>query len=178
MSRVILHDIAVCKKSDLRTGVYLVIFHANRVPPHIGMFSSGRYYSLTATESQIGINIDSIWRTITSKEIETLFVQINSSPSESLLTSIYSSYKTARAYQFTCLRPIKDFFHIHHGMSMDNVQFIFDLIPALRSANLVEKTYHLNLKFPVYENFFELLQYDMVDVYQRIEELQNESTHV
>ena len=178
MSRVMLHDIDACEKSDLRTGVYLVIFHVNRVPPHIGMFACGRYYSLTATESQVGVNIDSIWRTITSKEIETLFVQINSSPSKEVLDSIYSSYKNASAHQFTCLRPIKDFFHIHHGMSMDNVQFIFNLIPALRSASLIEKTYHLNLKFPSYENFFELLQYDMVDVYQRIEELQNESIHV
>jgi hypothetical protein len=141
------------------------------------MFARGRFYSLTATESQIGINIDPIWRTINSKAIETLFVKIESTPEKEVLDSIYSSYKNAVAHQFTCLRPIKDFFQIYHGMRLDNVQFIFDLIPVLRSANMIEKTYHLNLNLPVSENFFELLQYDMVDIYQRIEELQNESTH-
>ena len=74
MSKVVLKDIVPCRKADLMSGFHLILFHVNRVPPHLGIVYKQKYYSLTASECQIGIDFDPIWRLIRSKKIETIVI--------------------------------------------------------------------------------------------------------
>ena len=178
MSKVVLKDIVPCRKADLMSGFHLILFHVNRVPPHLGIVYKQKYYSLTASECQIGIDFDPIWRLIRSKKIETIVIKIDSVPSQEFISAAYQSYEVAKPNQYTCLSPIKDYFNEHHQISPEGIQFVFDLIPILYESNLIDEVRQINLTSESNEFSFELLTYTMSEIYSRIQELQHEMLHV
>ena len=178
MSKVVLKDIVPCRKADLMSGFHLILFHVNRVPPHLGIVYRQKYYSLTASECQIGIDFDPIWRLIRSKKIETIVIKIDSAPSQEFISAAYQSYEVAKPNQYTCLSPIKDYFNEYHHISPEGIQFVFDLIPKLYESNLIDEVRQINLTSESNQFSFELLTYTMSEIYSRIQELQHETLHV
>lgn len=178
MSKVVLKDIVHCRKADLMTGFHLILFHVNRVPPHLGIVYKQKYYSLTASECQIGIDFDPIWRLIRSKKIETIVIKIDSASSQEFISAAYQSYEVAKPNQYTCLSPIKDYFNEYHHISPEGIQFVFDLIPKLYESNLIDEVRQINLTSESNQFSFELLTYTMSEIYSRIQELQHETLHV
>ena len=178
MSKVVLKDIVPCRKADLMSGFHLILFHVNRVPPHLGIVCKQKYYSLTASECQIGIDFDPIWRLIRSKKIETIVIKIDSASSQEFISAAYQSYEVAKPNQYTCLSPIKDYFNEYHHISPEGIQFVFDLIPKLYESNLIDEVRQINLTSESNEFSFELLTYTMSEINSRIQELQHETLHV
>lgn len=170
-----LTDIEEMNDSYLRDGCFLVLFHVNKIPPHLGLVSDSKYFSLTATESQINVDIDSIWRVIRSKSIETIFIKVDVLPMASQLAVIFGEYKKAVNKEFTCLQPIKDFFEYQCDWNVEDVNFIFDLIHKLKEKSMIVQNYHLNLDRHLKNGSFELLNYTLDDIYKRIMEIQHAS---
>lgn len=54
----------------------LVILHANRIPPHIGLLINGNYNSLTIKGHELNVNIEALLKTISQKKIESVFIEL------------------------------------------------------------------------------------------------------
>ena len=63
---------------------WLVILHASRTPPHVGILIDGNYNSLTIKGHELNIDIKVLLKTIQQKKIETLFIKLKKHPVFSL----------------------------------------------------------------------------------------------
>ncbi|MBT6030308.1 MAG: hypothetical protein HOH13_08380 [Crocinitomicaceae bacterium] len=172
MNRERLTNIAEMNESFLSDGFFIVLFHANRIPPHLGLVANRKYFSLTAKETQVDIDINPIWRVIRSKSIETIFIKVDYDPNLENLTMIFENYDNVLGREFTCLLPIKDFFERECRMNVEGVNFVFDLIKKLKEKELILQTFHLNLDDHIDEGSFQLQEYTLDDIYTRISDIQ------
>ena len=175
MSKVILQNIQPVEELHLDEGTYILLLHANKVPPHLGLIVDAKYYSLTANEAQVELSVKPIWRMIQSKGIGTLFIQVNSVGSLDLLNEVFAQYSQAIAGKVSCLQPLKTYFEKHHQLKVDDVNFVFDLVNRLDQYDMLGATYHMNLEEELSKNSFELKEYTMDDIYARIQEIQKET---
>lgn len=172
MSRETLTNIVEMNESFLSDGFFIVLFHANKIPPHLGLIASSKYFSLTATETQIGIDIEPIWRVIRSKSIETIFIQIDCNPNMKHLSVIFDAYENVVEREFTCLQPIKEFFEKECLLNVEEVNFVFDLIKKLKEKEMIMQSFHLNMGNHINEGDFQLQEYTLDDIYKRISAIQ------
>ena len=175
MSNVTLQNIQLAKESELFRGTYILLLHANKIPPHIGLVVDGKYYSLTANETQSGVDVKVVWRTIQLKKIGSLFIMVDSIGSSSLLNEVFDQYDRAIAGKVSCLQPIKQYFHQQHQIKIDDVSFIFDLVERLEEYDLLTDTFHANLEKELTSNSFTLIKYTLDEIYSRIQQLQKET---
>lgn len=173
MSDVVLTDIEQFSPSLLNNGTYLTLLYADQIPPHLGVISQGKYYSLTSHESQVALDVQPIWRTIQAKTIGTLFIGLKGAGSTELLDEIFGQYEKVIPGKLTCLAPLKDYFRLHHKLTVDDINFVFHLVKQLKIHNLIQTVYQLNLEEQMDGRSFTLLEYTIEDIYQRIEALQN-----
>lgn len=102
--------------SVLSKGTWLVLLHASRIPPHIGLMINGNYNSLTIKERELNVKLEALLKIISQKKIETLFVKIIKhqvfSEEFQLLTfqEQPKQFTVVKENEATCLSPIKLFF--------------------------------------------------------------------
>ena len=60
----------------VKKGIYLVLLHANRVPPHIGMMIDNEYHSLTIKGQELSISGNALLKNIGLRKIPTVFIKI------------------------------------------------------------------------------------------------------
>jgi hypothetical protein len=128
---------------DLQKGIYIVVLHATRIPPHIGLIINKQYHSLTIKGQDCNTPIDVLLRNINQRKIASLFIEINSHPVFS--NSYLSEHFVLNVEQFprvdtgiaTCLSPLKLFFEEVYNVSMEQVNFLYDLLPTLYSKKLI-----------------------------------------
>ena len=58
------------KEESLSKNTWLVILHASRTPPHIGVLIDGNYNSLTIKGHELDININVLLKTIQQKKLK------------------------------------------------------------------------------------------------------------
>ena len=75
---ITLSDIASSEK--LSQNSWLVVLHASRKPPHIGMLINGTYHSLTIKGHETNVSLPVLLKTIQQKKIETVFVKLKKHP--------------------------------------------------------------------------------------------------
>jgi hypothetical protein len=142
----------------------LYIFHANKIPPHIGWSVKDRFYSLKATGADIGLDTVKINHIILRKEIPTLIVALSDVIIEEELTNqVFSSYGEGLQQGKTCLNPIDEvlFSQIKHEKIGDLLKTLFD-----NQINLI--FYGVNLPL----SFNGIFNYSKNDIEKRIIELQ------
>jgi hypothetical protein len=66
--------------SVVTKGTWLVILHASRIPPHVGLMINGNYNSLTIKERELNVSSEVLLKTISQKKIEALFLKIVKHP--------------------------------------------------------------------------------------------------
>ena len=54
--------------ASLNKDSWLVILHANRIPPHIGLLINGNYNSLTIKGHELNVSIEALLKTISQKK--------------------------------------------------------------------------------------------------------------
>lgn len=137
----------------LQKGTWLVILHAQRVPPHIGLMFSGNYNSLTIKEHEININLEIILKTITQKKIQSIFIKIIPHPVFSMdhQLGIFQEHLKNFGYvkqnETTCLSPIKLFFSEFYAVECNENELLFDFIQRLHENDFIDSASSLNLKF-------------------------------
>jgi hypothetical protein len=82
------------------------VLHADKAPPHIGISSEKRFYSLKINGKDEGLEIKSLLNLIQKKAIPTLAITLTKKLKEVELKKIFNSFSSKIKRQQTCLSPI------------------------------------------------------------------------
>jgi len=170
----------------LINGIYIILLHAKKIPPHLAIAIDGRVFSLSVNGPKINGKMSELISMIQSKAIKTLFFQLSEREDYTTLQLIEKMKKLTLAYSglaplfhgragldaggVTCLNPIKEFCRSVYKTNIAGVNFIFDLLPEL--GNEVIARFHLNMESCLSEGVFYLKKYTMEDINNMIRRLQ------
>ena len=96
----------------LLKNTWLVILHASRTPPHIGILINGNYNSLTIKGHELNINSNVLLKTIQQKKIETIFIQLKKHPvfssdyQKEICQYYIQQFTQVKVNEESCLSPI------------------------------------------------------------------------
>jgi hypothetical protein len=152
--------------------LYLIIFHADKKPPHLGLIWNKLYFSLTIKGSEIEIPFDEKLELINKRSIPCLFLEIKTADNSSFLLKelkeIFSSYPPL-TNKTSCLEPIGEFFYKIFQLKAE-APLLHGMIVALQKQHLIIESFSLHLKL-MDNRTFELAPYDAVEVSARIRRL-------
>lgn len=148
-------------EEDLQKGLFIVVLHATRIPPHIGMIANGKYHSLSIKGQEINKSIEALTKNTVWRKIPSLFIKIK--PHKTFSDIYLKEHFISDIQQFlrvdigiaTCLSPLKLFFEEVYNMPMKNVDYLYQLLPLLETKGLIENTSSLfldetNYQLPIY----------------------------
>jgi hypothetical protein len=118
---------------------YLWIWHADKIPPHIGISTNEAYFSLKSSGKDIALNVSSVITLIERKQIKTLVVELKDEIPISSIDSIFYAYQNAEENKSTCLTPIKE---ILNRPTPTKLEY---LLTELASDNQIERYIGFNL---------------------------------
>ena len=152
------------ESSVFNKGYFLWIWHADKIPPHIGCSINGYYYSLKVNGKDEGILTSKVVSVIENKKIPSVFVQLKKDFSPSEIRSIFSNYQLAESTKSTCLSPITELFQCS-----DSVFQLSELLKYLKERGEIETFFGLNLT----EDYRNLPNYSRDDITSRLLKLEN-----
>ncbi len=143
---------------------YLVLFHVDKQPPHLGLVIKGEYFSLRYDKLQLGLDPETILKTIESKAIPTLFVEFQND-SDASVKDLFSKYQSIE--RISCLFPIREYLFANF---YEDIQLVFDLLDKLKEEDRILATYCLNLK--TVSGTYGIQKYSVKEVQEEIKRLQ------
>lgn len=149
-------------EEQLYKNTWLVILHASRTPPHIGVLIDGNYNSLTIKGHELNIDIKVLLKTIQQKKIETLFVKLKKHPVFSLdyqkeICQFYiKQFTQVKANEASCLNPIKLFLQEFYAIQENSHELLFELIERLKQNQYISLTIGLNIDDKIESGEFSL----------------------
>ena len=158
---------------DLLKETHIVVLHATRIPPHIGMIIGGYYHSLSIKGQDIQVPISVLMKGIRFRSIASLFIHIKTPV---LFNEIYLMNRfIEKIKQFprvdvgiaTCISPIKLFFEEEYNIPMNTVNRLPELLMKLDALKLINASSSLfidekNYDLPVYS--FEQINKEIAQV--------------
>lgn len=156
----------------LQQGIFLFLYRATRIPPHIGLIFNGKIYDITLIGPTLGIDASDFINTIVKKYTKTLFIELKT-PNilENEIIDVLEN-EVKRFYKVTenntCLSPIKTAFEKFYSLPTTEVQYIFDLIPLLEMKHLISNVFHLNMERNLTSNYAVLQRYNQDVINQSI----------
>lgn len=142
---------------------YLVLFHVDKQPPHLGLIAGGEYFSLRYDKLQMGLDPETILKTVRTKKVPTLLFELDQHRTENPL-KIFSKYQSIE--KISCLFPIRE---VLFPDFYEDIQLVFDLLDKLGKANKILRTYSLNLE--VDSGSYSIKKYTMEEVQEEIKRL-------
>ena len=141
--------------------VYIWVWNADKIPPHLGLSSGKNYFSLTFRGVE-DFQTTTMLRKIKRLNVPMIFAKINASIDQQQLFDTFSSYERAKPGGATCLSPIKDVLQA----TPDVIQLSL-LLQFLEKQAQLESVFGLNLP----DNYSSLPEYGWQDIVKRIETL-------
>lgn len=126
--------------NKLKTGCFLCVWHAHKIPPHIGLLIEGKYFSLKVKGKDSEIEVDDIVKLMNRKSICSVFVEIKSKVGIDQIKHVFSSYFKAEVSKFTCLTPITEVFNLNNEIFL-----LADLLNYFKDKNQIGQQFGLNL---------------------------------
>ncbi|PKP44346.1 MAG: hypothetical protein CVT95_11135, partial [Bacteroidetes bacterium HGW-Bacteroidetes-12] len=145
--------------NKLEKGLFVFMYRATRIPPHLGIIFNGKLYDITLQEPNLGVDASEFLTSVIKKFTKTIFFEIQGSPNlntqeiESILLKNITRFRQV-SENISCIAPIKEIFREIYSINIQNVEFIFELLPLLKKNKLIKNTYHLNLERNITENIF------------------------
>ena len=127
-------------ESSLNKGCFLCVWHANKIPPHIGLLMDGAYFSLKVKGKDTAVPINEILKLIYRKEICTLFIEVKAKITKNQIIDTFSQFSNAEAYKYSCLTPIAEVFELNQ-----NVNMLADLLNSFKNKDQIGEIFGLNL---------------------------------
>lgn len=90
----------------IETATFLWIWHADKIPPHIGISAQGNYYSLKVSGKDERLNVQKVLSNAKYRKIPLILVELKISLSSELLNEVFSKFKFAEVEKATCLSPL------------------------------------------------------------------------
>jgi hypothetical protein len=141
-----LHDPGIFNK-----GAWLVVLHASRIPPHVGLMIDGNYNSLTIKERELNVNVAPLLKAISQKKIEALFLKLVKHPvfstdhQLSVFQEQLNQFSAVKPNEATCLSPLKLFFEEFYAVPNDKDQLFFDFVEVLSQNDYIANAVGINL---------------------------------
>lgn len=141
---------------------YLYVFHADKVPPHLGIVTHGLFYSLKANGIDLDLSVQKINALIERKKICTLIYEINKDLVKDT-REVFLTHGEHISKGETCLNPISEVYYEngHHTK-------VGELISDLLQEGFIKDIYAAYLP----SNFSGILNYSIEEINDRIKKLQ------
>jgi hypothetical protein len=149
----------------LLKNTWLVILHASRTPPHIGIMVNGNYNSLTIKGHELNVNSTVLLKAIQQKKIETLFIQLKKHPvfssdyQKEICQNYIQQFTQVKVNEASCLSPIKLFLQEFYAIPENKNELLFELIERLKQNQYISLTLGLNIDEKIEEHEFSLPMY-------------------
>jgi len=159
--------------NSLNKGLWIIVLHTRRIPPHIGLLFNGYYFSLNLKGIEKNIELSVLHRTIEVQNIKSIFFKVKKHPvfSVEYLKEVFendlSSYQKVTT-ETTCFKPVKLFFEEHYLFCSQPVNFLFELFSPLIENEMIEKTIALNLKEEIIDDNFTFNTYNAEDIKDKL----------
>lgn len=141
---------------------YLYVFHADKVPPHLGIVANGMFFSLKANGIDLDLSVSKINALIERKKICTLIYEINKGIIKDVREVFLAHGKYINTGE-TCLNPISEVYYTnqHHAK-------IGELLSDLKQEKCILNIYGAYLS----SDFKGILNYSIEEINDRIKKLQ------
>lgn len=158
--------------AHLLKNTWLVILHAQRVPPHIGILIDGNYNSLTIKGQELEVSTEALLKTIHQRKIKTLFIELIKHPVFSgeyqlrVFQEQVKQFGMVKQNEATCLNPVKLFLEEFYALSYQANELLFELAQRLVANAYIKSVAALNTELTA--NGFELPIYTKETLQLRI----------
>lgn len=138
--------------SDLLKQTWMVILHAKRVPPHIGLMMAGLYHSLTIKGHELDVSAEALLKTIHQRKINALFLRLIPHPvfSTSYQSDIFreqiKQFAVVKQNEATCLDPVKLFLEEFYALTKRPDEMLFELIKRTADNKYIQSVSALNME--------------------------------
>lgn len=146
---------------ELSKHTWIVMLHASRIPPHVGILIDGNYNSLTIKGHELNVRLEVLLKTIQQKKLEALFIQLKKHP-------VFSTHYQLEIFQHhiqqytqvndeaTCLSPVKHYLQEFYVIPLQESELLFELVERLKQNQYIHKTIGLHIDGKLKGNEFEL----------------------
>ncbi len=150
---------------DFKQGIFLWVFHADKIPPHIGISKDGFYFSLKVSGKDEFVSVEKISKLLKTKKIPTLIIKTSeNSIKNRQLETIFEKYQTANSDGLTCLTPIIE---IYFSETKDLI--LIELLNLLNEAGVMETIFGINLP----ADYKGIPAYSRQDIHNRLHQLKH-----
>lgn len=163
MSELIFENIKSLSADTASKGLFIWVWHADKVPPHIGISLDGRYYSLKVSGKDQKLPHGKVAELIFRKSIPSLLIELRSELDIATLEASYAAYGYATSGRSTCLSPIKGVLGVPHANRLA------ELLENLQQSGQIVGVYGACLP----DGFKSLTPYGTEDIEQRLSKLQD-----
>ena len=139
----------------------LWVWHADKIPPHLGLSIDGKYFSLKANGKDFMAEIDSVKQIILRKKIKTLCFELKSTLNVQDVADSFHKYDTTIPFEITCLQPIQEVLNSYFSKQL------VDLLIDLDDKNQIQRVFGYNI--PV--GFDSISTYTTDDIHARLKQL-------
>lgn len=156
-------------------GLWLVVLHASRIPPHVGLMFNGNYNSLTIKEQELNVSKEALLKTISQRKIDALFFKIVKHPVFSTDYQLQVFQEQVKKYNYveqgvaTCLSPLKLFFEEFYAIKNNNMLF-YDFLEVLNENDFISDVIGINVKTHIGDGIFKFETYSTEQLESRIKE--------
>lgn len=133
------HIIRDSEDLNHKQGFYLWVFHADKIPPHIGLSSQGKFYSLKSSGVDVGLDTGKVFRLISDKKLPSFLIRLTLRVSEGELHRVYQNYSKTQAGYITCLTPVNEV------LKIDGVAKLSDLLIRLTEEGGLSEVYGFHI---------------------------------
>ncbi|SFT34786.1 hypothetical protein SAMN05216474_0022 [Lishizhenia tianjinensis] len=146
----------------LKKGSFLWIFHADKIPPHIGISTENQFYSIKSRGRDFGIATSYVFALIERKKVGSLFVQIKDLKLKEV-EDIFQKYSSIPEGS-SCLAPINKVIDPNNNFSS-----VGELLNSLTEKKELLKVYGIHLP----EDYEGIPAYGRREIEERIKFLRN-----
>lgn len=165
-------DTLELREASLAKDIWLVVLYANRIPPHIGLMINGNYNSLTIKGHELNVSSEALFKTVSQKKIESLFIKLKKNPVFSydhqleMLQEMISKFGPVRQYEATCLSPVKLFFEQFYAVNNIDEELYYEIMKRMNENEYFEFAGSFN--FTLHNGFVELPFYTIEQLNETI----------
>lgn len=143
---------------------YIWAWHADKIPPHIGISTQGKYFSLKSNGKDEAVEISHVSELVERKKIKTLLFEIQDEVDLNMISNEFESYSTTVTNEVTCLNPLKSI------LGISDARMLVDLLAELEASNRISKIIGFNID----SSFKGIQDYKVEDIHNRLRKLENE----
>jgi len=167
MGKYPIHITSEITEEQLQEGLFLFMFRATRIPPHIGIITNGLLFDITSVGPNRGVDVVEFYQTCLKRKNEVLFIELEQIGSsldlfDNITEKVDKYWKVDE--EVSCLNPVKDFIAEAFDVKVNHTNFIFELLPILYENELVLNISQLNLDTKLKNNVFQLKKYTKEDI--------------